>query len=744
MKLIIVESPGKIKKINSILKENYLIKASVGHIRDLGKKGLSYDETTFEPQYEILSDKTEVVNNLKEATKKSNVIYLASDPDREGEAISQGLKDILKLTTYHRITFNSITASAIKQAIDNPRLIDEPLVEAQETRRILDRMIGYKISPLLMKKYGIGTLSAGRVQSVVVRILVDLENSIQNYVPEAEFNGHADTTINSKKINLTMYYKNKLFRGDEKDAKKILDKLKNSKYTLSELTQKTREQNPPPPFITSTLQQEASNKLKYDLQRTMKTAQALYEAGKITYMRTDSPSISKEALNPIQEEIAKKYGETLYKYREYKSKNASAQEAHECIRPTHIEHDNDDNSLYMMIWKRTMAALMQPAQYQVFQITVTTDDSNITFKGEIERLSSPGFLLVYNQLAEEEIILDSTTKSLKLKNLRTEEKISSPPSRYGEASLVKELEKLEIGRPSTYAALITKIKDRKYIEEKDHDGKKYDQKTFKLVGNEIIEETKEVIIGKEKKRLTPTSLGMNITKILIELFSTFMDIHFTAQTEQVLDDIAMGKKKKLPVLTEYWNLLKNYLDKLSAMVITKAEPNMLGEYNKGKIYIVTTRYGDAIRYDLGKTKKYINITDTNITLEDAITIISKNKTAKVIVEEEKGILIGEDTKNNKYYETVARYGAVIKKINDTLEAVEYRNIKGCKKEINMQLVLLLFTYPKEITKTISLNYNLLKDSYYLKEDKKCINFPKDNLEYTNEEILNYWKSKNKA
>jgi DNA topoisomerase-1 len=196
---------------------------------------------------------------------------------------------------------------------------------------------------------------------------------------------------------------------------------------------------------------------------------------------TTSPSISKEALHPIQEEITKKYGETLYKYREYKSKNASAQEAHECIRPTHIEHDNDDNSLYMMIWKRTMAALMQPAQYQVFQITVTTDDPNITFKGEIERLSSPGFLLVYNQLAEEEITLDSTTKSLKLKNLRTEEKISSPPSRYGEASLVKELEKLEIGRPSTYAALITKIKDRKYIEEKDHDGKKYDQKTFKLI-----------------------------------------------------------------------------------------------------------------------------------------------------------------------------------------------------------------------------------------------------------------------
>jgi len=745
MKLIIVESPGKIKKISSILSNDYLIKASVGHIRDLGKKGLSYNESTFEPEYEILSDKKEVVKNLKDAAKKSSVIYLASDPDREGEAISQGLKDILKLTTYHRITFNSITASAIKQAIESPRLIDEPLVEAQETRRILDRMIGYKISPLLMKKYGMGALSAGRVQSVVVRILVDLENSINTFIPESEFNGHADTTINSKKINLSMYYKNKLFRGDEKDAKKILEKLKASKYVLSELNEKTREQNPPPPFITSTLQQEASNKLKYDLQRTMKTAQGLYEAGKITYMRTDSPSISKEAISSIQEEITKKYGESLFKYREYKSKNASAQEAHECIRPTHIDYDNDDNTLYMMIWKRTIASLMQPAKYQVFQITVTTDDPNITFKGEIERLSSPGFLLVYNQTAEDAISLEGSNKNLKLNNIRSEEKISSPPSRYGEASLVKDLEKLEIGRPSTYAALITKIKDRKYIEEKDHDGKKFDQKIFKLTKEEIIIEKKEIVLGKEKKRLTPTALGMNITKILIELFSNFMDINFTALTEKVLDEIAMGKKKKLPVLTEYWNLLKNYLDNLSAMVITKAGPNMLGEYNDGKIYIVSTRYGDAIRYDVGKTKKYINITDKDITLENAINIISKNKTGKVVVEEEKGVFIGEDTNNNKYYDTIARYGPVIKKISGkNQENIQYRNSKGCKREINLQLALLLFTYPKEITKTISLNYNLNKDSYYLREDKKCINFPKENLEYTNEEILNYWKSKNKT
>jgi DNA topoisomerase-1 len=744
MKLIIVESPGKIKKISSILKNDFLIKASVGHIRDLSKKGLSYNESTFEAEYEILSDKKEVVNNLKDATKKSSVIYLASDPDREGEAISQGLKDILKLTKYHRITFNSITASAIKEAIDSPRLIDEPLVEAQETRRILDRMIGYKISPLLMKKYGMGALSAGRVQSVVVRILVDLENTITNFVPESEFNGHADTTINSKKINLTMYYKNKLFRGDEKDAKKILEKLKTSKYTLSELNERIKEQNPPPPFITSTLQQEASNKLKYDLQRTMKTAQQLYEAGKITYMRTDSPSISKEALNPIQEEITKKYGETSYKYREYKSKNASAQEAHECIRPTHIDYDEDDNTLYMMIWKRTMASLMQPAKYQVFNITVATDDPNITFKGEIERLASPGFLLVYNQTVDDEISLEGSSKNLKLNNIRTEEKISSPPSRYGEASLVKELEKLEIGRPSTYAALITKIKDRKYIEEKDHDGNIYDQQIFKLSKLEIIEEKKEVVLGKEKKRLTPTALGMNITKILIDLFPNFMDIHFTAQTEQVLDDIALGKKKKLPVLTEYWNLLKNYLDNLSAMIIKKIEPNMLGEYNDGTIYIVNTRYGNAIRYDVGKTKKYFNIKNTNINLEEAITIISKNKTSNVV--EETGEFVGEDDKHNKYYKTIARFGPVIKKINN--DDIEYRSIKGCKTDITLELALLLFTYPKKITNTISLNYNFLKNSYYLKNynnnhdiNKKCINFPKENLEYTDEEILDYWKSK---
>jgi DNA topoisomerase-1 len=233
MKLIIVESPGKIKKLNSILGNEYLVKASVGHIRDLDKKGLSYDETTFVATYEIMSDKQEVVKNLKSAVKNCSVIYLASDPDREGEAISQGLYDVLKLKDYHRITFNSITSTAIKQAIDTPRLIDDNMVEAQETRRILDRMLGYKISPVLMKKYGMGSLSAGRVQSVVVRIMVDLENKIKEFKPESEFNGHADTKINNKKISLNLHYKNKLFKGSEEDAKKILKKLLNSKFELA-------------------------------------------------------------------------------------------------------------------------------------------------------------------------------------------------------------------------------------------------------------------------------------------------------------------------------------------------------------------------------------------------------------------------------------------------------------------------------------------------------------------------------
>jgi DNA topoisomerase-1 len=737
MKLIIVESPGKIKKISSILKDGYMIKASVGHIRDLDKKSLSYDETTFTASYEIMQDKRDVVSGLKSAVKNADVIYLASDPDREGEAISQGLKEVLKLKDYHRITFNSITSTAINSAIDSPRKIDDALVEAQETRRILDRMLGYKISPVLMKKYGGGALSAGRVQSVVVRILVDLENQIKSFEPEAEFNGHAECVINQKKIGLNLYYKNKLFRGSEQDAKKLLTKLQTSKFELSELSDKIREQHPPPPFITSTLQQEASNKLKYDLQKTMKIAQGLYEAGKITYMRTDSPSISKEAIEPIKDIITKKYTEDNYKFRTYQSKSASAQEGHECIRPTHPEHDEDDCSLYTLIWKRTIASMMESAKHQVFNVTITCScDPNITFKGDIERLHKPGFLLVYGQDTEEEITLDGTKKSIKLTNIHMNEKISSPPSRYGEASLVKDLEKLEIGRPSTYAALITKIKDRKYIEEKDHDGKTYDQKTIKLDLTEIVKPT---VLGKEKKRLTPTELGLNITKILIEMFPQFMDIHFTAQTEKVLDEIAGGKKKKLQVLTDYWNILKANLETVSAFVISKPTSIELGDYKNGKLLIVTTKYGDAIKYETKNKKdhKYVSITDKNIGLDDAIKLL-ENKSKPNLEGEE----IGQEGKYT-YISGKSKFGDVIKRISG--DEVEYRNIDKYKKDINIDLAKLVFSFPKKISKTIDLCYNLLKDSYYLKEDKTFVSVPKDKIDDTKEELLVLWETnKDKA
>ncbi len=747
MKLIIVESPGKIKKIESILKNDFQVKASVGHIRDLDKKGLSYDETTFKADYKILTDKVDVVKNLKNAAKNCSTIYLASDPDREGEAISAGLREVLNLSDYKRITFNSITSAAIKSAIDSPRLIDDKLVEAQETRRILDRMLGYKISPLLMKKFGqyrSGGLSAGRVQSVVVRILVDLESDINKFVPESCFQGHAETTINDKKINLSVYYKNKLFQGDEKDSRKILDKLKTSKFILKELNEKIRESNPPAPFITSTLQQEASNKLKYDLQKTMKVAQALYEAGKITYMRTDSPSFSKEAINPIKDIILKQYGD-LFKYREYKSKSASAQEAHECIRPTHPDHlpEEEDNALYSLIWKRTIASLMESAKYQVFTVIVGTDDPNITLKGEVERLSSPGYLKVYGQDAEEEIVLDGKVKELKLKDIYFQEKISSPPSRYGEASLVKDLEKLEIGRPSTYAALITKIKDRGYIEEKDHDGKTYDQKTLKLVKSgkdyKIEEDTEKIVLGKEKKRLTPTILGYNITKLLVEMFPNIMETTFTAKTEALLDEIANGTKKKLNVLTEFWNILKNYLDNLSSLVLPKPDNNELGEYKGGKIFIVTTRYGDAIKYEKGKEKSYVSIKDKSISLEDAIKALEDKETNV------SGELLGEDTHDYKYYKAEAKYGPVVKRVKGS--DIDYRSIKDCPKEVDIDLAIILFRYPIEIDKNVNLNYNIAKDSYYFKVDEgtgkektvKFIGCPKETAEGTKSEIKEYYE-----
>jgi len=741
MKLIIVESPGKIKKISSILGDGYLIKASVGHIRDLDKKGLSYDETTFDATYAISDDKKDVVSGLKSSAKNASVIYLASDPDREGEAISQGLKEVLKLKDYHRITFNSITSTAIKQAIDSPRKIDDALVEAQETRRILDRMLGYKISPVLMKKYGSSTaLSAGRVQSVVVRIMVDLENQIKTFQPEAEFNGHGEVKINGKKIGLNLYYKNKLFRGSEEDAKKLLKRLVNSKFELVELNEKTREQHPPPPFITSTLQQEASNKLRYDLQKTMKIAQGLYEAGKITYMRTDSPSISKEAINPIKDVITDKYAVENYKFRTFQSKSASAQEGHECVRPTHPEEDSDDSigsSLYNLIWKRTIASMMAPAIHQVFDVTINcSSDPNITFKGSIERLHKPGFLLVYGEKTEEEITLNSDKKQVKVTGIHMNEKISSPPGRYGEASLVKDLEKLEIGRPSTYAALITKIKDRKYIEEKDHEGITYDQKVIKLSSSgSLEEEAKQVTLGKEKKRLTPTLLGLNITKILIEMFPQFMDINFTAQTEKVLDDIAGGKKKKVAVLTEYWKILQKNLETIGSIVISKPDSIELGEYKDGKLIIVTTRYGLAVKYETKNKKdsKYVSISDKDIDLPKAILLLeNKNNT-----NQDFGTVIGNEGKY-KYVKDKSKFGEVIKRISG--ETVEYRNIDKYTKEVDMDLAKILFSYPKDINKKISLCYNLIKDSYYLKEDKTYVSVPKDKINSTNEDLLALWEA----
>jgi DNA topoisomerase-1 len=466
----------------------------------------------------------------------------------------------------------------------------------------------------------------------------------------------------------------------------------------------------------------------------MKIAQGLYESGHITYMRTDSVTISKEGIKSIEEVIKNKYGKENYKYRVYQSKNASAQEAHEAIRPTHPEKDSDDSigsSLYKLIWQRSIASLMSPAEYQVFQVTINClNDPNIIFKGSIERLKNPGYLKVYGQDVEEEITLDSSKKSVKLTGIYMTEKISSPPSRYNEPSLVKDLEKLSIARPSTYSSIIIKIKDRNYIQETDFDGIPYDQKILKLSNdNEIVEEIKEIIIGKEKKRLAPTPLGEKITKILIEMCPKFMDIHFTAETEKVLDEVAEGKKTKLNVLNEYWSILKGYLEKLSDLVITKADNILLGQYNNKNIYIITNQYGIAIKCE-GKTKKdniFVNITDTNIDLPQAILLLENKSKPK-----ESGELIGEEG-IYKYYKDKSKYGDVIKRISD--DKIEYRNIDKYFKEINMELVKLLFSYPKEINKKISLNYNLIKDSYYLRQEKIFVSVPKNMLESSKEELL---------
>ena len=571
--LLIVESPAKAKTIEKILGDEFEVRSCYGHIRDLEKNDMGIDmKNHFAPRYIVPSEKEKVVKELKSMTKKAKEVWLASDEDREGESISWHLAEVLGLDPKKtkRIVFHEITAPAIKKAVANPRFINMDLVDAQQARRILDRIVGFELSPVLWRKIGMQrSLSAGRVQSVAVRLIAEREREINHFLPESVFKISALFTapdINKKKVKFKAEGPQKLSTAGA--AEKFLNESKGAKYTVKDIAVKDGKRTPSAPFTTSTLQQEASRKLGYSVSKTMLLAQKLYESGKITYMRTDSISLSETAVDAIKTEINSSFGEKYYQPRKFKNKNENAQEAHEAIRPSYMNEskvdDADLNRLYELIWKRTIASQMSDAQFEktTAKIEVSTNKETLTASGEVMKFD--GFLKVYLESNDEEeednneegeSLLPPLAKGQVLDFLEMTglERFSRPSSRYTEASLVKKLEELGIGRPSTYAPTISTIMKRNYVEKREKEGIKRIYQILTLDNKDVIKkETASEITGAEKNKLSPTDLGLVVTDFLKLHFEKVMDFNFTAKIEGEFDEIAAGKLKWSDMLASFY------------------------------------------------------------------------------------------------------------------------------------------------------------------------------------------------
>ncbi len=569
--LVIVESPAKAKTIESYLGKDFLVTSSYGHIRDLVKKNKGVDiANNFTPIYKIPEDKKKVVTELKKLSKKAETVWLATDEDREGEAISWHLKEALELEDkkIKRIVFDEITKTAILNAIKNPRGIDYNLVNAQQARRILDRLVGFEVSGILWRKIR-SKLSAGRVQSVAVRLIVEREREIDSFTPESRFKVVANFIVKDEngnsynlKAELARYLK------DENEAKDFLIKCSGSDFIVEDVEKKPVKRSPAAPFTTSTLQQEAARKLRFSVSRTMLIAQRLYEAGKITYMRTDSVNLSDFALDAAEQTIKHDFGKEYLQRRQYKTKSSTAQEAHEAIRPTDFNAETisvpkDEKALYELIWKRAIASQMSDAEIErtTVKIKISGLDDLFTAKGEVIKFD--GFLKVYLEDTDdengdngEEAILPplKVGQKLEMKEFTATERFTRPPARYTEASLVKKLEELGIGRPSTYAPTISTIQKRGYVHKEERMGteRKYQVITLNSKKN-IVNEVKTEITGADKGKLFPADIAMLVTDFLNEHFPQIMDYQFTAHVEEELDEIAMGKMDYFDMLREFYH-----------------------------------------------------------------------------------------------------------------------------------------------------------------------------------------------
>ena len=742
--LVIVESPAKAKTIEKYLGKDYKVASSYGHVRDLTKGDKAIDiENGFTPTYEISKDKKDVIKNLKKLASASEMIYLASDDDREGEAISWHLKESLDLndSKTRRIVFREITKNAILNAIQNPRGIDLDLVNAQQARRVLDRLVGFELSPILWKKIKTG-LSAGRVQSVAVRLVVEREREIDKFESKSSFKVTAQFDLGGGKTlqaELGERFKT------EAEAQSFLEQCKSASFSIKSLEKKPAKKSPSAPFTTSTLQQEASRKLSFSVAQTMRVAQSLYENGHITYMRTDSVNLSQEAINSASKTITDDFGNEYLQNRTFKTKSQSAQEAHEAIRPTSFSKpeagsDSNEKRLYELIWKRAIASQMADAQIEktIAKIGISTVPQQMTAQGEVIKFD--GFLKVYIESTDEDEESNENKKmlpplevdqELQLEEMKAREGFSRPPARYTEASLVKKLEEMGIGRPSTYAPTISTIQKRGYVEKEYREGKERSYQEIVLKQGELTKDTKTEITGTEKNKLFPTNTAMIVNDFLVSHFSNVLDYSFTANVEKEFDEIAQGQKE--------WNqMIDNFYGKFHP-IVEKTETLERSSVGSQREVGTDPKSGKKITAKLGKFGAYVQIGDNptddgegekpkyaslrkdqlieNITLEDALELF---KLPRDVGEFEGEMMVAAIGKFGPYIRHNGKFVSIPKEEDPhTIESDRAIELIQEKRKADAEKYIKTFPENEEVT--------VLKGRYgpYIKVGKKNVKIPKD-------------------
>ncbi len=672
--LLIVESPAKAKTIEKILGKDFQVKSCFGHIRDLAKAdmGINIDKN-FEPTYIVPDDKSKVVNELKNLSKKSEEVWLATDEDREGEAISWHLCEVLGLDPKKtkRIVFHEITKPAIEAAVQNPRRVDMNLVMAQQARRVLDRIVGFELSPVLWRKISMrNNLSAGRVQSVAVRLIAEREREINAFTPVSSYKIEAlfsAKDVTDKTVTFSAEGKK---QNSAEDAESFLKSCTGATYTVNDIAVRPGKRSPAPPFTTSTLQQEASRKLGYGVSRTMQIAQRLYENGYITYMRTDSVNLSNTALGDITNTVKGMYGDRYHQFRKYKNKNESAQEAHEAIRPTYMSNttikEAEWQKLYELIWKRTMACQMADAELEktTAKIEISTNKEELTASGEV--LKFDGFLKVYREDKDEDELEEDANEGmlppltvgqkLPFKEMKATERFSRPPARYSEASLVKKLEELGIGRPSTYAPTISTILKRGYVEKRDKEGTQRSYVVYSLKADKVSKLMETENTGAEKSKLFPSDLGLVVTDFLTQYFDDIMDYGFTARIEEEFDEVAEGKIKWNKMIDEFYTPFKVDVEK----TIEKAE-RATGERELG----IDPESGKPVMARMGRYGPMIQIGEANDEEKPRFAKIPTGQSIETISFEEAMALFGAQGTMGQYEDkdvsvNVGRFGPYVK------------------------------------------------------------------------------------